>query len=112
MSTATTPTVEEIFAILHGCGDAGTFDGMGDQLARLARDVLPPLDAALVVKQVRATVADPGWRTAFAGDVLARLHGRPLAEVDEETLQRAMADAATAAIYELGEEIALAAGGA
>ena len=111
MSTVSTPSLGDVGSLIKGCSEAGYFEGMATQLATLARDTLPPLGAAMVVKRVRATVASAEWRTEFAVDVLARLHGRRLAEVDEETLKRAMADAATAAVYELGEQIAVAAGG-
>ncbi len=111
MSTATTPDVGDVGSLINGCSEAGYFDGMADQLAALARDTLPPLGAAMIVKQVRATVASPEWRTEYALDVLARLGGRPLAEVDPEALKRAMSEAATAFTYELGEQIAVAAGG-
>ena len=111
MSTQQLPSLEDIGSIIRGCSEANYFSGMADQLATLARDTLPPRDAALVVKRVRATIASPQWRTEYALDVLARLGGRPLSEVDEETLKRAMADAATCFTYELGEGIAVAAGG-
>ncbi len=109
MSTATAPDVSDVGALIQACSERRYFDGMADQLATLARDTLPPRDAAMIVKRVRATVASAEWRTEFAVDVLARLHGRRLAEVDEETLKRAMSEAATAAVYELGEQIAVAA---
>jgi hypothetical protein len=109
--SAQTFSVSDVGSLIKGCSEGGYFDGMADQLAALARDTLPPRDAAMLVKRVRATVASAEWRTEYAQDVLLRLGGRRLADVDEETLKRAMSEAATAFTYELGEQIAVAAGG-
>ena len=106
-----TPDVSDVGAILHGLSEAGTYDHIARGVADVARSALTGQPLARALARLRAMTTSAAWRQSVAEDVLARLD-RPLTEVDEETLGRVMSDAATAAVYELGEEIIAAVGGA
>jgi hypothetical protein len=109
--TAQAFDVTEAGAIVHGLAEAGSFAAIERGVVAELRDALPALGAALAARTARRLVASPEWRTALALDILARLD-RPLVEVDAETLQEAMNDATTAAVYALAEDALEAAGGA
>ena len=103
MSTQHAPDVTEVGAILHGLAEAGSFAAMERGVVAELRNALPALGGALAARKARQLVASPEWRTQRALDICARL-GRPLIEVDEPTLQEAMNEATTAAVYELTAE--------
>ena len=104
MSTVSTPSVEEISAIVRGLAEAGSFAAMERGVVAELRDALPALGAALAARTARQLVASPEWRTELALDILARLDGRRLADTDQETLTAAMNEATEAAVYALAAE--------
>ena len=109
--TAQAFDVTELGAVLAGLGEAGTYDHIARGVAGVARETLSGQPLARALDRLRDATGSAEWRQSVAEDVLARLD-RPLTEVDEETLGRVMSDAATAAVYELGEVIIAAVGGA
>ena len=111
MSTVSTPTVTELGAVLHGLHEAGTFDHIARGVAGVARETLTGQPLARALARLRDVTGSQAWRQELAEDVLVRLGGRPLVEVDQETLTDAMSAASAAAVYELGEEIVAAVGG-
>ena len=110
MTTAQTPSVTDLGAILHGLDEAGTFDHIARGVAGVARETLSGQPLARALARLREVTGSQAWRQELAEDVLARLD-RPLAETDAEMLIAAMGAASRAAVYELGVAVVEAVGG-